>query len=201
MKYKNENGEKSNLKNAILGTAKQGAANFQTGGGAKSALALNWIDLERVWHCKSLSWHPAELKNVCKYGVAMHIDGSRSLWRKNNLSGGLRSPNPLQEWVGEPDYAVPDSALVYHDLPFHRMLKRYEWMGGWMVGRKSPEDPNISSCSISRAPAWMNAMVGDLVFYVGFPLLFHIVNQVGHSIGEQQSSLISLIIIMRYWHC
>ena len=90
-------------KNAILWTAKLGAANFQTGGGAKSALALNWIDLERVWHCKSYSWHTAEFKNVCKYGVAIHIEGSRSLWRKKYPSGGLRSPNPLQEWVGEPD--------------------------------------------------------------------------------------------------
>ena len=94
-KYKNENGEKSNLKNAILGTAKLEAANFQTGGGAKSAVAFNWIDLERVWHCKSYSWHTAEFKNVCKYGVAIHIEGSRSLWRKKYPSGGLRSPNPL----------------------------------------------------------------------------------------------------------
>ena len=94
-KYKNENGEKSNLKNAILWTAKLGAANFQTGGGAKSALALNWIDLERVWHCKSWSWHPPEFKNVCKYGVAIHIEGSRSLWRKKYPSGGLRSSNWL----------------------------------------------------------------------------------------------------------
>ena len=94
-KYKNENGEKSNLKNAILGTAKLGAANFQTGGGAKSALALNWIDLERVWHCKSYSWHTAEFKNVCKYGVGMHIEGSTSLWRKKYPSGGLRSSNWL----------------------------------------------------------------------------------------------------------
>ena len=72
------------------------SANGQTGGGAKSALALNWIDLERFWQCKSLNWHLAESKKVCKYGATMHIEGSRSLWRKNYPSQGLRSPNPLQ---------------------------------------------------------------------------------------------------------
>ena len=72
-----------------------GRVKRQTGGGAKSALALNWIDLERFWQCKSLNWHLCESKKVCKYGATMHIEGSRSLWRKNNPSGGLRSPNPL----------------------------------------------------------------------------------------------------------
>ena len=70
-------------------------ANGQTGGGAKSALALDWIDLERFWQCKSLNWHLCESKNVCKYGATMHIEGSRSLWRKNYLSGGVRSSNWL----------------------------------------------------------------------------------------------------------
>ena len=69
--------------------------NFQTGGGAKSALALNWIDLERFWQCKSLNWHLCESKKVCKYGATMHIEGSRSLWRKNYPSGGVRSSNWL----------------------------------------------------------------------------------------------------------
>ena len=67
----------------------------QTGGGAKSALALDWIDLERFWQCKSLNWHLPESKKVCKYGATMHIEGSRSLWRKNYLSGGVRSSNWL----------------------------------------------------------------------------------------------------------
>ena len=58
-KYKNGNGEKYSLKNAILRTDKLQVANWQTGGGAKFALALNWSDLERFWHCKSLTWHPA----------------------------------------------------------------------------------------------------------------------------------------------
>ena len=80
-------------------------ANGQTGGGAKSALALDWIDLERFWQCKSLNWHLCESKNVCKYGATMHIEGSRSLWTKNYPSQGLRSPNPLQRvgwgtWLG-----------------------------------------------------------------------------------------------------
>ena len=70
-------------------------ANGQTGGGAKPALALNWIDLERFWQCKSLNWHLPESKKVCKYGATMHIEGSRSLWRKNYLSGGVRSSNWL----------------------------------------------------------------------------------------------------------
>ena len=70
-------------------------ANGQTGGGAKSALALDWIDLERFWQCKSLNWHLCESKKVCKYGATMHIEGSRSLWRKNYLSGGVRSSNWL----------------------------------------------------------------------------------------------------------
>ena len=70
-------------------------ANWQTGGGAKSALAFFWIDLERFWYWKSLTWHPAEFKKVCKYGATTHIGGSRSLWRKKYPSGGLRSPNPL----------------------------------------------------------------------------------------------------------
>ena len=70
-------------------------ANGQTGGGAKSALALNWIDLERFWQCKSLNWHLCESKKVCKYGATMHIEGSRSLWRKNYPSGGVRSSNWL----------------------------------------------------------------------------------------------------------
>ena len=60
-----------------------GRVKRQTGGGAKSALALNWIDLERFWQCKSLNWHLPESKKVCKYGATMHIEGSRSLWRKN----------------------------------------------------------------------------------------------------------------------
>ena len=70
-------------------------ANGQTGGGAKSALAFFWIDLERFWYWKSLTWHPAEFKKVCKYGATMHIESARSLWRKNNPSGGLRSSNWL----------------------------------------------------------------------------------------------------------
>ena len=70
-------------------------ANGQTGGGAKPALALDWIDLERFWQCKSLNWHLPESKKVCKYGATMHIEGSRSLWRKNYPSGGVRSSNWL----------------------------------------------------------------------------------------------------------
>ena len=69
--------------------------NGQTGGGAKSALAFNWIDLQRFWHCKRLRWHLCEFKKVCKYGAAMHIEGSRSLWRQIYCSGGLRSSNWL----------------------------------------------------------------------------------------------------------
>ena len=72
-----------------------GRVKRQTGGGAKSALALNWIDLERFWQCKSLNWHLPESKKVCKYGATMHIEGSRSLWRKNYPSGGVRSSNWL----------------------------------------------------------------------------------------------------------
>ena len=96
-KYKNGNGEKSNLKNAVSRSDKLEAANWQTGGGAKSALAFFWIDLQRFWHCKRLRWHPCEFKKVCKYGATMHIEGSRSLWRKIYCSGGLRSPNPLHK--------------------------------------------------------------------------------------------------------
>ena len=92
---KNGNGEKSNLKNAVSWTDKLEAANWQTGGGAECALAFFWIDLHRFWHWKSLTWHPAEFKKVCKYGATMHIESARSLWRKNNPSGGLRSSNWL----------------------------------------------------------------------------------------------------------
>ena len=72
-----------------------GRANGQTGGGAKSAVALIWIDLQKFCQGKYLRWHPTEFKKVCKYGAAMHIEGARSLWRKITRSGGLRSSNWL----------------------------------------------------------------------------------------------------------
>ena len=92
----NKNIEKSKLRYAEIWTDKLEVANWQTGGGTKSALAFNWIDLRKCCQGKSLSWHPAEFKKVCKYGAAMHIEGARSLWRKITRSGGLRSPNPLR---------------------------------------------------------------------------------------------------------
>ena len=101
-------------------------ANGQTGGGAKSALALDWIDLERFWQCKSLNWHLCESKKVCKYGATMHIEGSSSLWRKNYPSRGLRSPNPLQRvgWGTWLDKGLPQAILdnrphCYHWINYH----------------------------------------------------------------------------------
>ena len=49
------------------------AAEWQIGGGAKSALAFFWIDLHRFRQNKSWSCHTAESKKVCKYGAEMHI--------------------------------------------------------------------------------------------------------------------------------
>ena len=97
--------QKSGKTNWCWRTHKLGVANLQTGGGAKSGPALTWIDLRKCCQGKSLSWHPAEFKKVCKYGAAMSIEGARSLWRKIIRSGGLRSPNPLRSmgwgtWLG-----------------------------------------------------------------------------------------------------
>ena len=97
-------------------------ANGQTGGGAKSALALDWIDLERFWQCKSLNWHLCESKKVCKYGATMHIEGSRSLWRKNYLSGGVRSSNWLSsqlENLTRVHYALTGCANYFELLWYH----------------------------------------------------------------------------------
>ena len=106
-----------------------GRVKRQTGGGAKSALALNWIDLERFWQCKSLNWHLCESKKVCKYGATMHIEGSRSLWRKNYPSQGLRSPNPLQRvgwgtWLGNPSQC---NVVMQVLLPGGQMCNQCKW--------------------------------------------------------------------------
>ena len=58
------------------------SAEWQIGGGAKLALAFFWIDLHRFRQNKSWSCHTAQSKKVRKYGAEMHIEGSRSLWRK-----------------------------------------------------------------------------------------------------------------------
>ena len=73
------------------------AAEWQIGGGAKSALDFFWIDLHRFRQNKSWSCHTAQSKKVCKYGAKMHIEGSRSLWRKIIRSGGIRSSNWLRQ--------------------------------------------------------------------------------------------------------
>ena len=91
------------------------SAKRQTGGGAKSALAFNWIDLQRFWHCKSLKWHPCEFKKVCKYGATMHIEGSRSLWRQIYCSGGLRSSNWLSSQLENLTMlCLPTAAVCSH---------------------------------------------------------------------------------------
>ena len=114
----NENGEKSKLKNAEIWTDKLVVANWQTGGGTKSALAFNWIDLRKCCQGKSLSWHPAEFKKVCKYGAAMHIEGARSLWRKITRSGGLRSSNWLSSQLENLTKSYPSQleAVYNHSL-------------------------------------------------------------------------------------
>ena len=95
-KYKTKMVRNPIRKMKTIWTDKLEVANWQTGGGAKSGPALTWIDLRKLCQGKCLRWHPAEFKKVCKYGATMHIEGSRSLWRKIIRSGGLRSPNPLR---------------------------------------------------------------------------------------------------------
>ena len=112
-------------------------ANGQTGGGAKPALALDWIDLERFWQCKSLNWHLPESKKVCKYGATMHIEGSRSLWRKNYPSGGVRSSNWLSSQLENlttcpPNLAKSAGSLFHTDFSkFPSIFANLHFSPGW----------------------------------------------------------------------
>ena len=75
----------------------------QSSGAARSALATTWSDLGKFWGCL---WLPDMLQNPKMYdtwGCASHFFSARSLWSKIPRSQGVRSPNPLPKWVGEPD--------------------------------------------------------------------------------------------------
>ena len=92
----------------------------QTGGAAKSALATTWSDLGKFWGCL---WPPDMLQNPKMYdtwGCASHFFSARSLWSKITRSQGIRSPDPLPKWVGEPDYRSTGT----HKLSFHWKKQR-----------------------------------------------------------------------------
>ena len=80
-----------------------GGASGQTGGAARYALASTRNDCSKFRHCPGLVHM---LQNPIMYdtwGGASNIFSARSLWRKIPRSQGLRSPDPLPKWVGEPD--------------------------------------------------------------------------------------------------
>ena len=75
----------------------------QTGGGARSALATTWIDFSKFWQLPGIL-HMLQNPTMCvMWGGSSHFFTARSLRSKIPRSGGVRSPDPLPKWVGEPD--------------------------------------------------------------------------------------------------
>ena len=75
----------------------------QIGWAPRSALAATKSDLPKFWQCPGLVHM---LQNPIMYdmwGGTINIFSARSLWRKIPRSQGVRSPDPLPKWVGEPD--------------------------------------------------------------------------------------------------
>ena len=75
----------------------------QTGGAAKSALASTWNDLRKWWGCLGLGHVVQNPMMYDTWGGASHFFSARSLRSKIPRSQGIRSPDPLPKWVGEPD--------------------------------------------------------------------------------------------------
>ena len=75
----------------------------QTGGATKCAAAATWNDLRKLTQCPGLV-HMMQKPMICvMWGGTIHFFSARSLWSKITRSQGIRSPDPLPKWVGEPD--------------------------------------------------------------------------------------------------
>ena len=100
---KNGNGEKSNLKNAVSWTDKLEAANWQTGGGAKSALVPSRNQLHKFWQAYPRLTLPLIPTMYDTWGGTSRILGARGLRKKLSPVEGFRPPTHYVVWVGEPD--------------------------------------------------------------------------------------------------
>ena len=84
------------------------AAEWQIGGGAKLALAFFWIDLHRFRQNKSWPYIPLSPKKYTSMGLKCILKAPGASEEKLSALEAFVPPTHFVEWVGEPDYLLPN---------------------------------------------------------------------------------------------